>query len=189
MACLEQEFLDSEMFRKLKHRSHTMAAMVAHVETHPGLIIETGTSWDHGNWFGQGQSTLIWDWLCSKLPDVTAVSIDIRQEGVDVAKAQTQHVKYVTGNSVLMLPTLDLAKTTLLYLDSFDWTPELDFESSFHHLAELTTVWAKLPSGCMIVVDDRHEVARGKHWMVDGFMRKLGVKPVFAEYQIGWIKP
>lgn len=65
--------------------------------------------------------------------------------------------------------------------------PELD--SAFHHFAELATVWRLLPSDCLIMVDDRHSETSGKHFMVQFFMEKLGIEPVYKGHQIGWLKP
>lgn len=174
-----------------------MAKIVGHLETvlsgKSGWIVETGTARVEGCWEGHGQSTLIWDWLAEKLsPRLGVISIDLVQEHIQIAQSQVSRVTFIRGDSVQMLSGLSqnlIEKTALLYLDSFDWTPELAFESAAHPLCELTTVWAHLPSGCLVVVDDRHSAHQGKHVMVDGFMRKMGIEPLFAEYQIGWIKP
>jgi hypothetical protein len=201
MDSITEQFIKSDMFRKLRHRASTMAKAIEHLERwsveqpyDPPTIIETGTARIEGNWHGDGQSTLVWDWFAQN-NSAAVLSIDLVQESVDIAKRQVTHVECVQGDSIQTLnkwasemPGL-IASTRLLYLDSFDWSPELQLESAGHHLCELTTVWAKLPSGCLIMVDDRHSPTQGKHVMVDGFMRALGVKPLFAEYQIGWIKP
>lgn len=197
MAAIHQEFLNSEMFRKLKHRSWTMGQMVEHVENswvmgQSNFIIETGTAWNPDDWQFHGQSTLVWDWVCQMIPEMSAVSIDIRKEASDHAREKTQRVSFVTGDSVKMLHEMApgiLVHTRLLYLDSFDWSPELNIESAFHHVCELAAVWPLLPSGCMVAVDDRHSADRGKHFLVQEFMKKLGIEPVFAEYQIAWVKP
>lgn len=179
-------------FKKLGKRSGTFFQMIKHLETSPGgWIIETGCAWHTGNWGGQGQSTLIWDWVIDQRPDIHCMSIDLSQEHVDTAMSQTKSVNYVCADSVKTLNDLDDALTDcrLLYLDSFDWSEALNLESAFHHMAELAACWRHLPAGCMIVVDDRWGHMRGKHWLVEGFMSKLGIKPAFCEYQIGWVKP
>ena len=196
MGVIEEKFIDSEMFLKLRHRSHTMAKMVEHVESsHLDYIIETGTAYIKDCWGGHGQSTLVWDWLVGELQperDLRVISIDMNREGIDNAREQTKFVSFVCGDSVTVLndlPDEKLRKCALLYLDSYDWQPETALESSFHHLAELAAVWSGLPSGCMIAVDDRHSADRGKHLFVAQFMEKLRIKPRFAAYQIAWIKP
>lgn len=162
-------------------------------------IIETGSAWDKDNWEGQGQSTLIWNWLLDKTACepyfMRALSIDITPTSTENAKQQAKRVDFVCADSVKTLNNLHtthpdaLPFCGLLYLDSYDWSEEMNLESSFHHMAELATCWESLPSGCMIVVDDRHGEMAGKHWLVDAFMKKLGITPVFKNHQIGWIKP
>jgi predicted O-methyltransferase YrrM len=186
-----KEFLENETFKKLDHRLETFALMVSHVENRPGLIVETGTARIEGNWGGDGQSTLIWDWLAERLP-VRVKSVDINPEFVEIARKQVKHTEVICANSLNMLSGLsdvDLYDMTLLYLDSFDWHPSIALDSMFHHMAELATVWAKLPRGCLVVVDDRHSDTQGKHFMVQVFMEQLGIKPAFVGYQIGWYKP
>lgn len=180
-------------FRKLDVRSSTYFQMMKHLDGQPdGLIIETGTAWHRDNWSGQGQSTLIWDWVLSQRPGMHCLSIDLSQEHIDSASSQTKFVDYLLSDSVRALNEMGrglLSECRLLYLDSFDWHEDLDLESAFHHMAELACVWPLLPSGCMIAVDDRHGAMRGKHWLVEAFLKKLGIEPVFIDYQIGWIKP
>ena len=192
MGAVEDKFLESDMFQKLRHRSHTMAKIVAHVErnwVNLNQIIETGTAYIPDCWSGHGQSTLVWDWLSEEL-GCDVLSIDINPDAS--AKTETKRVEYATGDSIKILsqlPERTVSRCGLLYLDSFDWQKETSFHSSFHHLSELATVWAQLPNGCMVAVDDRHSAFEGKHVLVAAFMEKMGIKPVFAEYQIAWIKP
>lgn len=187
------ELFDQESkFKRLARRRENFKVMCAHAaKNEDSYIVETGTAWDPDNWEGQGQSTLVWDWLLRECPKLNAVSIDIREEASAYAKKQTTRVEFLIGDSPVVLNTLPdriLTRTSVLYLDSFDWTPELNLQSSIHHLGELCAVWAKLPLGCMIVVDDRHGNDAGKHLMVEAFMTCLKYKPVFKNHQIGWIK-
>ena len=152
-------------------------------------IVETGTAWDENNFEGQGLSTLVWDWVASEV-GITVYSIDIRPEASQFAKKHTRKVTYLIGDSISELSKSSFANNTcLLYLDSYDWTPDLNLESSAHHLMELAAVYSSLPKDCMVVVDDRHGDMKGKHWLVESFMAKVGVPPVFRNHQIGWIKP
>ena len=190
---MKNEFLNSPMNSILGRRTITFHAMVSHLEScKSGYIIETGTARQKGNWVGDGQSTLIWDWVAERRNDIKVVSIDKEQRYIDIAKEQTKHVDYICNCSVVALNLLPISivnQTRLLYLDSFDWSEEKDLESSLHHLCELPCVWRDLPEGCMIVVDDRHSDYKGKHWLVESFMKKLSIGPCFKGYQIGWIKP
>jgi hypothetical protein len=201
MGSLKDLFVASEMFGRLEHRAVTMASAIEHIErvhqkgfggNASGLnkIVETGTSRIEGNWAGDGQSTLVWDWVASYL-DISVTSIDLNPEYVEIAKKQTStRIEYICADSVESLSKMaNIESIGLLYLDSFDWAPEINLVSAFHHLAELATVWAKLPSGCLVMIDDCHEEFQGKHVMVYLFMKKLGIEPAFTGYQAGWIKP
>ncbi len=188
-----EKFEEHEKFQRLLARRYTFYRMIEHLEKFAsGRIIETGCAHDADNWEGQGQSTLIWDWYVGLRPSYSAHSIDITQASIDASKAQTKNVSLICADSVStlngFLPNV-LNETRLLYLDSFDWSPEANLDSAFHHMAELAAVWRELKPGCMIAVDDRHGDLKGKHFMVEEFMNKLGIKPAFKEYQIGWVKP
>lgn len=197
-----ERFDQDERFKRLARRRSNFRAMVGHVynkyREHGAVgIIETGSAWDTGNWEGQGQSTLIWDWLIEQVggsnAQIDCTSIDVRQESVDNSKAQTKFVEYICGDAVAEIAKLNSAHFTnvfLLYLDSYDWTPQLNIESAFHHMAELTACYRLLPPGCMVVVDDRHGDEQGKHFMVEAFFSHyLKLNPVFKNHQIGFIKP
>jgi len=56
-----------------------------------------------------------------------------------------------------------------------------------HHLKELTTIYAKLKPGCLIVIDDNFE-GEGKGRYVAEFLEETGAKLYFNDYQIGYIK-
>lgn len=192
-----EEFIKEPFYAKLGKRQDGFRKIIEHLsQCDDGFIIETGTARIRDNWDGDGQSTLIWDWFLDRqsdyLIDFSAYSIDISQEYIDIAKKQTQHVHYLCEDSIKALndPTMatTLINTRLLYLDSFDWSPQDHLESSFHHMCEFASVWRLLPKGCLIVIDDRHSQFQGKHVMVQYFFDKLGIKPAFEGYQIGWIK-
>lgn len=194
---ITEAYNEEKRFLNLHRRREPFRIMCEHVVDFASreggcTIIETGSAWHTGNWRGQGQSTLIWDWLCKLDPRVQALSIDIREEATKNAAAQTSKVRYITGDSVSVLAKMDhdvLQECGLLYLDSYDWSIETNIESAFHHAAELAAVWRYLPDGCMIAVDDRHGPSKGKHWMVEAFMEHyLKHKPVYKVHQVLWVK-
>lgn len=204
---IAQAFDEQPWASRLARRYGNFRAMCQHAadfaDKHGSCyIIETGSAWDKDNWEGQGQSTLIWDWLLklvnkpkpneTTLPILHALSIDITPTSTENAKAQCSSVCFICGDSVATLNGLDkdlFEKCGLLYLDSFDWTAETNLEAAFHHIAELAAVWRLLPDGCMVIVDDRHGDQKGKHWMVEAFMgHYLKKDPVFKNHQIGWVK-
>lgn len=192
---LSSEFQKEPFFPRLQARADTFRRIIEHIDAcdyNNSWIVETGTARIKDNWEGDGQSTLIWDWVCDRKKDFNALSIDITPEYVELAKAQTKNVLYNCSDSLLALSKLDeevVRNIRVLYLDSFDWSPELAMDSAFHHMCELATIWTKLSEGCLIVVDDRHGPFHGKHIMVQMFMEKLGINPLFLDYQAGWVKP
>jgi hypothetical protein len=169
--------------------------MIKHLEKSElqgGYIIETGCTRIKDNWGGDGQSTRIWNWVMEKCPRFRAITIDITPEFIELSKELAPWVDHMCSDSMealINMPRAILEQTRLLYLDSFDWNEEIAMDSAFHHVCELALVYKLLPEGCMIVVDDRHGTTKGKHTMVQAFFEKLNIAPVFAEYQIAWIKP
>lgn len=194
---ISEEFKKQDWYPRLRRRGPSFDIMVTHamhfLKTH-GLctIIETGCARNEDNWEGDGHSTYIWDWLVKKDERFKAHSIDIQQDSIDISKKKTTNVIYHLGDSVKTLmdmPKGEIITCGLLYLDSFDWAPNINMESSFHHMMELAAVWRDLPPGCLVAVDDRKGDMQGKHWMVGLFMEHIGLKPIFRNVQIGWIKP
>lgn len=179
-------------FESLGQRKGGFELAVSHVmESRHKHIIETGTARTEDSYEGDGLSTVIWDRLAQAVTGVTVCSIDCNQENVDLAKRLTKKVFFRVGDSVQILNGMAehlISETSLLYLDSYDWHPSVALDSSFHHMAELASVWRLLPSGCMIMVDDRHGERLGKHLMIQFFMSKLQIEPVYKGYQIAWIK-
>jgi hypothetical protein len=177
----------------LSARASTMEKMIFHL-TEQRLqsfnIIETGTARAMGNWAGDGQSTLLWDWYLTHQEAVNAFSIDINIDYIRNAKSQTKRVNYVCGDSVIWLANMknELRDCKLLYLDSFDLDQSNPHPSALHHLKELTAAWGHLPIGCMVAVDDCISEAVGKHIYVAEFFKHLRIEPVFTGYQWGWIK-
>lgn len=177
---------------KLNDRRLPMGLMISHLDlqTEPFVIFETGTARMRDNWTGDGQSTLIWDWYASQNSLVKKVtSIDISPAAVRIASTQCPKVNFICGDSVTALNGIEDAEICkLLYLDSFDLDVNDPWPSSLHHMKELTSVWARLPVGCLVVVDDRVSNEIGKHIVVESFMKQLGKKPFFMGCQIAWMK-
>lgn len=188
---LIDKFIKTQIYKLLFHRENGFVNIIKHLDKSKfDYIIETGTARQVGNWQGDGQSTIIWDWI-AKQTKKKVYSIDIDQGFIDISKNQTEKVNYICGDSVKTLnemPKHIIQNTAVLYLDSFDWSPELALNSCIHHLMELTTVWSNLPKGCLIVVDDKLNETQGKHVLIQHFMQSIGLKPLFDGYQIGWIK-
>lgn len=193
---LIEKFLAQPWINALSYRASTFAKMLEHFEVAASVgltqIIETGTARARGNWQGDGQSTLIWDWVLGEVENSKALSIDLDERAVDIAKDQTTHVDFQVGNSIEVLSSIEpstLSKVGLLYLDSLDFDFGQPQTAANHALGELLEVWNQLPSGCMIAVDDCHSPYAGKHTAVAAFMDSKGIPPAFTGYQMGWVKP
>lgn len=190
---MNEEFQKHPFFPYLGARTPGFEFIIDHLskQTSEAYIIETGTARIKDNWTGDGQSTLIWDWCLERNPALKCISIDLTPEYVEIAKSQTKNVQYICSDSVKALNEMDesiVRKIKLLYLDSFDWSPEMNLESAFHHMAELATVWKLLPDDCLIVVDDCHAPLQGKHVLIQYYLAKQFREPAFAGYQTGWFK-
>jgi len=193
---IKEKFNSQPWAKALSYRKDAFAFMIDHVEKSAALglnqIIETGTARTPGNWQGDGQSTLIWDWLAAEVNGTKVISIDINPKAVENAREQTNRVKYIVGDSVEKLrtqTTKTISKVSLLYLDSLDFDWGLPNVAADHSLKELLVVWDQLPSGCLIVVDDCHSPYRGKQTAIASFMANQGISPAFSGFQMGWIKP
>lgn len=154
------------------------------------LIIETGCVRNVKGWEGDGCSTLIWDWLCINY-GARCISFDNKELHITIAKKACENVEIRQDDSILglaQIPYEQANQCALLYLDSYDYL-EPHALSEMHHLGELAAVYEKLPSGCMIAVDDCHSDESGKHLMVKYFFDRMGVKEAFTGYITAWIKP
>ena len=182
-----------EFIQKLGARQPTFAKILCHLHEHPTKrIIETGTARIEGNWEGDGQSTLIWD-KYANIYGAEVLSIDISPKNVEIACKQcSDKTTFMVGDSVFWLNQLTdkvLSECGLLYLDSFDLDRKDPSPSAFHHMKELCAIYAKLPPGCLIVVDDRIDNRIGKHYLIEDFFNSLKIRPIFSGYQIGWVRP
>lgn len=153
------------------------------------FIVETGCARIPNNYAGDGQSTFFWELLCQKY-DSSFFSVDIDQRAVGFSGQNILRGQVVFGDSVHILrhEMVKAEEIDLLYLDSYDWV-EGKIDSQVHHLAELASVYCRLPSGCLIAVDDCHADDKGKHVEIEAFMTRRGVAPIFRSYVTVWRKP
>ena len=185
-------------FDLLDQRAQSFKIAVDHLLSlkKSAFIIETGCmrAWGAASWRGDGRSTAIWDWCRRKNSNIalSIVSIDIDRSAIQRVRKECPEVITINRNSLDFFQSDEACKILpncmLLYLDSFDWTPELNQASAFHHMAELALVYGLLPKGCMIMVDDCHEEYEGKHWVVAEFMKTIGLRPLYQGYQTIWKK-
>jgi hypothetical protein len=153
----------------------------------PLVIVETGCMRQLNNWHGDGQSTLVWDWLITRNGGMLT-SVDIDENACAMVIRATKNAHARRGNSVEVLPSLPyVSHIDLLYLDSMDWTG--DRESAIHHLNELASVWDRLKEGCVIAVDDCFEPTRGKGQEIYRVLTAAGMTPMLTGHVTVWQKP
>lgn len=153
----------------------------------PLYIIETGCARQVGNWSGDGLSTVLWDWLITRAGG-RSITYEINHKNILEGRKMVSKAEIVQCDSVVGLRNTENQDTIdLLYLDSYDLTETID--SPLHHLAELASIYAALPSGCLIAIDDCVDEQHGKHRFVRDFLSRLGVEPVLRSYITVWRKP
>lgn len=153
----------------------------------PLYIVETGCARQQGNWEGDGLSTVLWDWIITRAGG-RSITYEINHLNIIEGRKMVSKAEIVQCDSVVGLRTTqDQEKIDLLYLDSYDLTDGI--ESPLHHLAELASIYAALPSGCLIAIDDCIDEQHGKHRFVRDFLSGLGVEPVLRSYITVWRKP
>jgi hypothetical protein len=150
-------------------------------------IAETGCARKADNWNGDGQSTQVWNWIIERTGG-SLVSFDIDPKAVAYAKsvaplADVHCIDSVQG--LRMIPNPE--RLDFLYLDSYDVTDGID--SPTHHLAELTSIYPRLKSGCLIAVDDCKANGNGKDRFVRDWLHIIGVMPLLESYVTIWRKP
>jgi len=159
------------------------------------IVVETGCMRpDHGEFaFGDdGCSTYIFDDFINYY-DGLLNSVDIEPINAGYANSVTSDKTTVhCMDSVKFLWSIGSdIKIDFLYLDSFDIIKENPHPSQMHHLKELCAVTKNLKRGSVVVVDDHDafftEGEIGKGTYVAEFMKNIGAKVLFEEYQIGWV--
>lgn len=167
------EFIAQELFKKNKEL----------------LIVETGTLKKDTDWLGYGHSALLWDWIVERTGG-KIYSVDINMEAVKFTRARCKHVRPIHCDSIGFLRGFNEENIDLLYLDSYDYSAETHIPSCLHHLGELAAIWDRIPSGCLVAVDDRHDDARGKHVLVELFFSKIiKIEPLIKCHVVVWRKP
>lgn len=161
----------------------------------PIHIVETGGLRGPGNFDGDGNSTILWDWLSSQTGG-TLISLDLHDH---CGKHMLEHCPgmisgsshFVRGDSLewILTHSHKLSAVSLLYLDSYDYSSAQRGRASLHAAGELALAWDALPSGCLIAIDDCISVDEGKHLLISNFFRLQGIPPVLDTYITAWVKP
>lgn len=152
----------------------------------PLVIIETGCAREKDNWLGDGQSTVLWEWITTKCGG-SVTSFDISKKSVEQAKKIAPNANIVEIDSIIGLRSISVKDIDLLYLDSMDYYGGI--ESPTHHLAELASVYFYLKKGCIIAIDDCGTGNTGKHWLAKLYLNSIGVYPEYEGLVTVWVKP
>lgn len=150
-------------------------------------IVETGTLRQPGNWTGDGCSTAIWEWFMTHVGGA-AISIDNDPAACSTAQRVCPHVRVINQDSVIALRNY-LPPIDLLFLDSYDYSPGEEINAPLHQIAELGSIWSRLPSGALIASDDCIQKDAGKHVGTAVLMQALSNPPIFTGYITVWRKP
>lgn len=182
-----------ELPTELGKRLETFQIMLDYLDGFDNpIIIETGTTRTLGNIEGDGNSTVLFSNYLDQRGVGHLYTIDIDSRACKIAEENTgDRVTVICNDSLKALP---LGVTpNLLYLDSYDLNinqakSSKDKASAGHHLKELMAVLPDLSKDTLVVVDDAPEEWNwGKAADVKDYYDYLGILPLFASYQVGWI--
>ena len=198
---------------KLDKRSVSIKKTIDFLETKkdPIIILETGCLRKIDSFMGDGQSTLIFDKYVQHRNDGSKVfSVDINPANVDICKSVvSERVHVEVEDSVRFISKMDRyldkkEKISLLYLDSFDVNWLYPFESSAHHLKELTAAIPYINKDTLLVVDDapiamqgyrdeknnfkliKNASIGGKGYLIHEYAQSVGAEFYFSHYQIAY---
>jgi len=200
---------------RLAHRQETFRKTFQYLDqiSTPITIVETGCVRLADNWAGDGQSTIMFDkYVTARGHQSRVYSVDINATNVAACRNLVgSNVTVTAADSVAYLNSLtrqfneQSIKLSLLYLDSFDLDEIYWFPSASHHLKELVAAWRSIDRQTLVVVDDCPLNAKlvrtkdgqfaihgepsigGKGRLIAEFARQVGVEPLFAGYQAGWV--
>lgn len=155
----------------------------------PVFVVETGCARRPGAWIGDGQSTMIWDYIVEMVGG-SVTSFDISEEAILFTKRNTKHVNAVCIDSITGIRGIpNKSEIDLLFLDSYDVTN--DYRSPLHHFGELASAYEGLKSGCIIAIDDcgSGKASYGKDRYVSAFLNEQRAENIITSYISAWIKP
>lgn len=205
----------NKILPKLEKRKISIKKTIDYLETLPDpiLILETGCLRKVDNYAGDGQSTLIFDKYTQYRGNGSKVfSVDINKENVNLCKQiVSDGVDVESEDSVKFISNFykkikKHEKLSLLYLDSFDVSWDYPFESSAHHLKELTAATRYIDHKTLVVVDDapinllgyrdennnlkliKETTIGGKGYLVHEYAKAIGAEIYFSHYQVAYKK-
>lgn len=153
-------------------------------------ILETGVMRpDHGDMaFGDdGCSSFLFDQFIN-IHGGSFTSVDINEKNCSHARNKVSgKSKIICSDSVPFLWNYK-GNVDMIYLDSFDLDLKNPMPSQIHHLKELCAIIKNFHSNTLIVIDDNISSDNmGKGFLIKEYMAQIGKKPIFENYQIGFI--
>jgi hypothetical protein len=194
-----QEFFDGIIAPRIDKRADTFRAAYRHLlNSRPRdvTVVETGCLRSAGNWAGDGQSTLQFEYLVRKCGG-HAISVDYSPVSIAIAHYFCPSVQLVLSDSISYLQFLSARASNLpvdlLYLDSMDINPAEPMRSAEHHLGEIRAAWPLLRKGSIILIDDHDcptDAGRlSKSVLANKWLADKGAIKVAEAYQIVWMVP
>ena len=201
-----------EILPKLEKRSVSIKKIIDYLETLPNpiFILETGCVRKINSFSRDGQSTIIFDKYSQYRGGGSKVfSVDINKSNVELCRQLISNNVYLEANdSVKFISNfsnmINEQKLSLLYLDSFDVDWKYSFESSAHHLKELTAAIPFIDDKTLVVVDDaplnmlgyrdeknnikviKDPSIGGKGHLVHEYAMAVDAEMFFSHYQVGY---
>lgn len=176
-----------DVYDKLSKRANAFDIITSKLEelNRPVIIVETGCSRYADSWYGDGNSTVVWDNFVNSFGG-NVYSVDIDPIATTHAKMLVSEKTIIeTSDSVEWLRTLNL-KADLLYLDSYDIDWNNPNPSMKHHAKELNASLHLISPGSVVAVDDNLENV-GKGSIVESVAIALGWTPIVDEYVKAWV--
>jgi len=190
------ELFEQVLAPRLDRRADTFRTTYRHLLAHRPqniTVLETGCLRSAGNWAGDGQSTLQFEYLVRRCGG-HVVSVDYSPLSVAVAHYLCPAVHFVLSDSVSYLRFLSdqapCLRVDLLYLDSMDIDLDHPLRSAEHHLRELSAAWPLLRPGSLVLIDDHDcptDAGRvSKSTLANEWLERHGAAKIAEGYQIVW---
>ena len=157
------KFFD-EISPKLGVRQYSFSKIFNYLDKLPSpiIIVETGCLRVKDNFFGDGQSTLLFDKYTQFRGNGSKVfTVDIDPKATKTcSEVVSKNVSITTGDSIRYLNNLinkfhdEKKDVSFFYLDSYDLDWKSPGSSCEHHLKELVSIKKILKKETLVVVDD-----------------------------------
>ena len=154
----------NEISPKLGVREYSFTQIFNYLDKLPDpiIIVETGCLRKKGNFFGDGQSTLLFDKYTQFRGNGSKVyTVDIDSEATKIcSEVVSKNVSITTADSIGYLNDFtnkfydEKKEISFFYLDSFDLDWKSPGRSCEHHLMELVSIKKVLKKETLVVVDD-----------------------------------